>query len=440
MMQIRYFILITSLVLPTAVLAEGLLSIYEQAKTSDPVWLGARAGNRAAQEATKQSFANFLPNANLSANSTSNFQDSKSNNTRVLDNREKYNSNAWTLSINQPVFHMANYAIHRQAKASVRQADIVLATEAQDLIARVTLAYFDVLSAEAELTSVKANKKAIARQLDQAQKRFEVGLIAITDVHEAQAGYDLATAEEIAATNKLVLAKVALSEITGKRHDKLNDIRGEIDLVAPDPASMDEWVQRAIENNLSLSAAKAAVEVAQENVKIKHAGHYPTLDLVATGGNSTSHGGSFGSDTDSETIGLQFSLPIYSGGSVTSQTRQALAELDQSKQSLVETKRATEKLARDSYLNIVTEISRVRALQQAVVSSQSAVDATEAGFEVGTRTIVDVLNVQRALYQSITDYQKARYTYLLNGLALKLAIGSLSAEDLASLDQILKDT
>jgi outer membrane protein len=437
-MRISYLIFLSSLIIPTAASAEGLLAVYELAKTADPVWLGARAGNRAAQEATKQSYANFLPAANLSANTTSNFQDSASNNTRVLDNREKYNSNAWELSINQPVFRMENYAIHRQAKASVRQADIVLATDAQDLIARVTRAYFDVLSAETELSSVKANKKAIARQLDQAQKRFEVGLIAITDVHEAQAGYDLATADEIAAANKLVLAKVALSEITGKTHDKLYDIQDEIDLLSPDPASMDEWVKRAIENNLSLSAAKAAVEVAQENVKIQRAGHYPTLDLVATGGNNTSHGGDFGSDTDSETIGLQFSLPIYTGGSVTSRTRQALAELDQSKQNLIETKRSTEKLARDSYLNIVTEISRVRALQQAVVSSQSAVDATEAGFEVGTRTIVDVLNVQRALYQSITDYQKARYIYILNGLALKLAVGSLSGEDLAGVDQLLK--
>jgi len=438
-MQIRYLVILTSLLFSTAVTAEGLLSIYEQAKTADPVWLGAQASNRAAQEATKQSFANFLPNASLSANSTSNFQDSRSFNSAAQDRREKYNSNAWTLSINQPIFRMANYATHRQAKASVRQADIVLATEAQDLIARVTRAYFDVLSAEADLTSVKAEKKAIARQLDQAQKRFEVGLIAITDVHEAQAGYDLATANEIAAENKLLLTKVALSEITGKTHDKLKDIRSEIDLVAPDPASIDKWVQRAIENNLSLSAAKAAVEVAQENVKIKRAGHYPTLDLVATGGNSTSHGGNFGSDTDSDTIGLQFNLPIYSGGSVTSQTRQALAELDQAKQSLIETKRATEKLARDSYLNIITEISRIHALEQAVVSAQSAVDATEAGFEVGTRTIVDVLNVQRVLYQNTSNYQKARYTYLLNGLALKLAVGSLSAEDLASIDHILKD-
>jgi len=200
---------------------------------------------------------------------------------------------------------------------------------------------------------------------------------------------------------------------------------------------MDEWVQRAIENNLSLSVAKAAVEVAQENVKIKRAGHYPTLDIVATSGNSTSHGGNFGSNTDSDTIGLQFNLPIYSGGSVTSQTRQALAELDQAQQSLIETKRATEKQARDAYLNIITEISRIRALEQAVVSAQSAVDATEAGFEVGTRTIVDVLNVQRVLYENTSNYQKARYTYLLNGLALKLAVGSLSDEDLASVDQLL---
>ncbi|MCW8964087.1 MAG: TolC family outer membrane protein [Gammaproteobacteria bacterium] len=421
----------------TAASAEGLQAIYEQARVADPVWLGAQAGNRAAQEATEQSFAAFLPSASLSADSTSNFQDSKSNNTRILDNREKYNSNAWNLNITQPVFRMANYATHRQAKASVRQADILLSSEAQNLILRVAEAYFDVLSAASDLTAVRAEKKAIARQLDQAQKRFEVGLIAITDVHEAQAGYDLAQANEIAAVNRLFTARVALAEITGKNYKKINDLDKELELISPDPEDMDAWVSRAIDNNLSLSAAMVAVEIAQENVKIQRAGHYPTLDLIAAGGNSTSHGGSFGSDTDSESLSLQFNLPIYTGGRVTSQTRQALAELDQARDGLTETKRATEKVTRNSYLGILTDISLVRALQQAVISAQSAVDATEAGFEVGTRTIVDVLNVQRELYRAVTNFQKAQYAYLLDGLRLKQAVGSLSDGDLASVDQLL---
>ena len=437
-MQFRVLIVLSSLYISTAVSAQGLLSIYQQAKTTDPVWLGAKAGNRAAQEASKQSLAAFLPNASLSGNTTSNFRDSKSFNTFIPDRREKYNSNAWTLSITQPVFRMANYASHRQAKASVRQSDIELAASAQDLILRVAQAYFDVLSAETELTSVKAEKKAIARQLDQAQKRFEVGLIAITDVHEAQASHDLASAQEIAAENSLLLARVALSEITGEEYRDLNQLNDEIDLLMPDPANIEDWVERALEHNLSLAAAKTAVEVAQENVKIQQAGHYPTLDLVATGGNSVSKGGNFGSETDSSTLSLQFSVPIYAGGAVVSQTRQALAELEQARQSLKQSKRATERQVRNAYLGIIAGISRIQALKQAVISAQSAVDATEAGFEVGTRTIVDVLNVQRSLYRSQSDYQVARYAYLLNGLQLKQAVGSLSEDDLASIDQLLK--
>jgi outer membrane protein len=436
-MRISRFLITCLICYPLAADAEGLLEIYQEALTADPVWLGAKAGNRAAQEATEQSFAAFLPNIGLTADTVSNFQDSNSSNSS-LNNRDKYNSNSWALSITQPVFRMENYAAHRQAKASVRQADILLSSSAQELILKVSEAYFDYLAAVSDLTAVQAEKKAIERQLDQAQKRFEVGLIAITDVYEAQAGRDLAVANEIAAKNQLYLAEFALSEITGRSYKHLNDLQEELKLIKPDPASIDEWVKRAIQNNLSLSASKAAVEVAQENVKIQRAGHYPSLDLVATGGNNTSHGGNFGgNEVDNERIGLQFSLPIYTGGLVTSQTRQALAQLDQSMQSLTETRRATEKQARDAYLGILTEISRTQALKQAVVSAQSAVDATEAGFEVGTRTIVDVLNVQRELYRATTNHQKSRYVYLLNGLRLKQAVGSLSEEDLVSIDHML---
>ena len=430
--------IISSLLLATSVSATGLQAIYQQAIKADPVWLGALAGNRAAQEVSRQSFAAFLPSANLTASSTSNFQESQSFNTLIPDRREKFNSNAWTLSVTQPVFSMLNYATHRQAKASVRQSNIELTAEAQDLVLRVAQAYFDALSAEAELSAAQAEKKANARQLEQAQKRFEVGLLAITDVHEAQASHDLALANEIAAQNSLLLAGVALSEITGETYDALTGLSSELKLLAPEPENIDDWVQQALRNNLDLSAAKAALEVAQENLKINRAGHFPTLDLVATSGNSTSHGGNFGNDTDTDRLTLQFNLPIYAGGSISSQTRQALAELDQTRHSLMQTKRATEKLARDAYLGVITEISRTHALEQAVVSTQSAVDATEAGFDVGTRTIVDVLNAQRALYSARSDLQQARYSYLINGLRLKQATGSLSGDDIASLEQILK--
>jgi outer membrane protein len=337
---------------------------------------------------------------------------------------------------------MGNYASHRQAKASVRQADAQLAAEGQNLIVRVAQAYFDVLAAEAELSSVKANSKAIERQLEQAKKRYEVGLIAITDVHEAQAEYDLSKAAEIQAANAVEIAYVALSEITGQSHSELSKLAAKIPMITPEPDSADAWVDKARQDNLSIAASLSAIEVAQENVKFQKAGHYPTLDLVGETGEQDVNGGVSGlseSDTDSSAISLQFNLPIYEGGAVNSRTRQALAQLEQAREEATGTHRAVEKQARSAYLGVIADQSRIRALQQSVVSSQSAVDATEAGFEVGTRTIVDVLDAQRGLYRATADYHIARYTYIVNYLLLKQAAGSLSDEDVNTVNSVLTE-
>ena len=413
------------------------MDVYKEAQISDPIWLGAIAGNRADQEASEQSYSAFLPNIGFTASSSSNFQDLNGRDALAGNRREKYNANSWNLNITQSVFSMTNYAVHRQAQASVRRSDTVLTVEAQNLILRVAQAYFDVLSAQSDLTAVSAEKKATARQLDQAQKRFEVGLIAITDVHEAQASYDLVEADEIVAENLVIIARQALNEITGKTYTKLNDLGEQLELKSPEPDDIEAWVERAMDNNLSLTAAKIAFEVAQENVKVRRAGHYPTLDLVASTGKSSTHLDP-SRKTQDDTIGLQFSVPIYTGGRVTSETRQALAELDQTSQTLTQTRRATEKQTRDAYVAVRASISRIEALQQAVVSAQSAVDSTEAGFEVGTRTIVDVLQAQRALYEAKNNHQKARYNYLLFGLQLKQAEGSLSEDDLIAVNNLLK--
>ncbi len=418
--------------------AQGLLDIYQAAQKSDPAWLAQIASNVAAQEATVQSSAGFRPDVRFSANTTSNFNDSKSFNPTIPDRREKYNSNGWTLSITQPIFRISNHARHRLAKAETQRADAQLAASEQDLMLRVAGAYFNILTAESELTAAEAEKKAIERQLDQAQKRFEVGLVAITDVHEAQASFDLAVANELVAQNRILLAKESLSEITGDTHDSLNPLKDELNLVSPEPDNVDEWVKRAIQNNLTLAAGKAAVEIARQNIETQQAAHYPTVDLVATGQSSTSHGGNFGSDADREILALQFTLPLYTGGLTSSRVRQAVAELQQAREELTRTQRTIERQVRNAYLNVISDISRIQALRQAMISSQSALEATEAGFEVGTRTIVDVLNAQRILYSSIADLQQARHNYIVNGLELKQASGSLTEEDIGNVDQMLK--
>ena len=435
---LKFILIIALLAVSSALPAQSLLDVYQAAKLSDPTWLGQIARNTAAREATVQSRSNFLPNIRLSADTTSNFNDSQSFQSSFLDRREKYNSNGWTLSITQPIFRMSNYAQHRLAKVSVQRADAELAASAQDLMLRVARTYFDILTAESELTAAEAEKTAIERQLDQVRKRFEVGLVAITDVHEAQASFDLAIANELVAQNELLLAKEALSEITGDIYGSLDGLKEEIRLAAPEPDDIDEWVKRAIENNHVLAASQAAVEAARQNIKRQESGHYPTLDLVATGQNSTSHSRNSGGDTDREIIGLQFTLPVYSGGLTSSRVQQAMAELQQAKEELIRTRRSIEKQARNAYLNVISDISRIQALRQAMVSSQSALDATEAGFEVGTRTIVDVLNAQRILYNSISDFQRARHDYIINSLELKQASGLLSGDDIHNVDQMLE--
>lgn len=423
--------------IPT-VFADDLLTIYQLARTSDPIWLGQIAGNKATQETREQSFSALLPNITLSGDSKSNFQDQQFLSSTIPSNRNKFNSNRWSLDLIQPVFDLGSYRTHQQSKATVRQSDAQLLADTQEFIIRVVQTYLDILSRMSDLDSVKAEKKAIARQLDQAQKRFEVGLIAITDVHEAQASYDLVVAQEIEADNLLSLAHAALSEITGQPHGSLSDIIDDLPLVSPNPNDMEQWVAVALEANQSLLASKASVKAARENVKAQRAGHYPTLDFIASAGNSTTHGGTFGSNTDRSSIGLQLNIPIYSGGLTSSKVRQALAELEQAQQNSIQTKRSVVKLTRNAYRSIIADISRVKALKQAVISAQSAVDATEAGFEVGTRTIVDVLNVQRNLYRAKSDYRQAQYAYILNGLNLKLAAGSLSDDDVALVNNHLK--
>ena len=429
-------LILAGALISTTVYADDLQSVYDKALRADAEWLASKAANKAAQEATRQSYAAFLPNVGLSADSTYIDQDRKTSGIRSSDS---YNSNSWTLSATQPVFRMQNYAAHRQAKASVRQADALLAADAQDLIIRVARAYLEVLAREAELSSVQANTKAIERQLEQAKKRYEVGLIAITDVHEAQAEYDLSKAAEIRAANDVEIALESLREITGQDINELSKLAAEIPMITPEPASVEAWVEKALQDNLSIAASLAAIEVAQENVELQKADHYPSIDLVGTHGEQNSNG--FGnSDIDGSTLSLQFNVPIYQGGAVVSRTRQALAELEQVREEATGIYRSVEKQARSAYLGVIADLSRIEALLQSVVSTQSAVDATEAGFEVGTRTIVDVLDAQRALYRATADFHIARYTYIGNFLLLKQAAGSLSEQDVKTINSVLTET
>jgi len=339
--------------------------------------------------------------------------------------------------LTQPVYHHDYWVGLRQADATVAQAEADYGVAKQDLMIRLASGYFDLLAAQDNLDFARAEKEATARQLEQAKQRFEVGLIAITDVHEAQAQYDLTVAQEISADNLLANAREALQEITGQYEETPQLLQDDIPLLSPEPADIEQWVAKATEQNLSLKSAQFASSVASEEVNRQRSGHFPTLDVVASKNYSDSNS-AFGSERESEQISLQLNVPLFAGGAVSSRTRQAAYRAEAAKQTLLQTRRGVVRQARNAYLGVIAEISRVKALNQAVISSAKANEATQAGFEVGTRTIVDVLLSQRELFRAKRDYARSRYDYILNTLRLKQAAGSLTHSDIAAVNKWLK--
>jgi outer membrane protein len=319
----------------------------------------------------------------------------------------------------------------------VAQARIDYESARQDLILRVAEAYFNVLASQDTLASERATKDAIARQLEQSTRRFEVGLIAITDVKESQAAYDDAIALEIAARRALASAKEALREVTGEYPETLATPGDEFPLIPPEPLIEQDWVDVALQQNSALESAKIGVEISRSNIQIAKAGHLPTVSLSASYGDNRTEGTNV-NDTTSKNIGIGFSLPIFSGGSTSSAVQEQVYLHRASRENYEKVARSTERQARDAYLGVIAEIARVRALARSVESNQTALEATEAGYDVGTRTTVDVLNSRESLFRAETQYARSKYDYLMNVLKLKQSAGTLAAADVSEIDNWLK--
>jgi outer membrane protein len=418
--------------------AEDLLALYDLAVFRDPQILAADAARKAAGEAVPQARAQLLPFVNLSGDVNYNRlnQDLGVGTERGV---EHFGSRGYTLSLTQPVYDRASYVQLSQAEASVAQAETQYRAAQLDLIVRLAEAYFNVLAAQDNLEFRQAEKEGIARQLDQATQRFEVGLIAITDVNTAQAAYDGAVADEIAAINLIADRKEALREIVGMQVEELSPLAEEIPLLVPEPQDIEAWTKIALEQNYQLLAARYATQVAHAQIQVQRSGHYPTLDVVASHSFDKTGGGSFGdSEIRSSAIGLQLNVPIYEGGAVNSRTRQALHDYQQAIDEQEGERRAVVSQARNAYRGVETSINTVRALAQTVVSAKSALAAEEAGFEVGTRTSVDVLTVQSGLFQAERDHARERYNYILSGLRLKQAAGILHRADVEGINTWLE--
>jgi outer membrane protein len=449
--------------------AVSLLDAYRDALRSDPTLREAAANRLAALEARPQARAALLPQIEATGSYEHQYSSGTQNFTQRIETGEVVTlttgfeqdtepRRAWQLRLTQTLFRWDQWVALRQADKQLARAEAEFRAAEQDLMARVAQRYFDVLGARATLQAAEAAKEAIGRQLEQAEKRFEVGLSAITDVQEAQASYDSAAAAVIEAKRTLAVAREFLREITGEYYEGLADAGPGTPLVSPEPLDVDDWVRTALERNLSLEAARLGAEISRDQIESNRGGHYPALELFAQRGNNRTTAERqdkpqplpgepdpepqpfrpANSDFWQDIYGIQVRVPIYSGGAVASRVREA-TYLHQASQHLLErTARQTERQTRDSYLSVTSEISRVQALAQAVQSSQTALRATEAGFEVGTRTTVDVLQSRRQLFEAQRDYANSRYTYLVNALLLKQAAGILREADIEEVDGWLR--
>ena len=423
---------------PTAP-ANELTRAYEQALDQDMQLQAARHARDAAVETRPQARAALLPQLNAGYG----YQDSSQDGTEGFAGQPEVSvdrqstARALTVTLDQTLFDWAAFKRYDQAGDEAALAQARLRGAEQDLLLRTTQAYFQALSAADDLRFSRSEKAAVERQLEQAQRRFEVGLSAITDVQEAQARFDLTVAQEITAEQQLAEARAALQEITGADESRQVPLQAEIPLRLPEPADLDRWLETARDHNLELVAANLQAEIARTGIDIARAGHLPRVGAQAQYEDARTDGGRFTGESQTETIGLQVQLPLFAGLATRSRVSQARSTHAQIESLFQATRRGVERRTRDAYLAVNTGAARVKALRQALRSSTTALEASQTGLEVGTRTAVDVLNSQRDLYSAQRDYARTRYDYLLSILLLKAAAGTLSANDLEQIDALL---
>jgi outer membrane protein len=414
-----------------------LVNALRDALAHDAQYLAARAQREASAERKPQALAGLLPTLTLSGNTVYN----DTTVTKPFSGAAQYNSHAWTLQLTQPLFRWQNWLQYEQGELQVVAADAQLAQARQDLMLRVAQAYFDLLYAQDVLASIQSQKTAAKEQLELAERSFEVGTVTITDVHEAQSRYDLASAQEIAALNDIEVKRYALSVITGKLTPGVRGLRPDAVPPRPQPDDMQSWVGSAEANNLAVASQGAALEIARREVKRQQAGHLPTVDVVATHGENNTLSVLGGRPADIEqknsTIGLQFSVPIFQGLGQQSRVRESAYLLDKAQSDLDAARRNAAQSARQAWLGVVSGMSQTSALQAALRSSTSALESNKLGYEVGVRINIDVLNAQQQLFATRRDLAKARYDTLLAQLRLKAAAGQLVDDDFVALDSML---
>jgi outer membrane protein len=436
----RLCFLAIALGLSPALSAANLSDVYGEALARDARFASARAAYRAAQERVPQGRAGLLPAVNLTANWR--YTDAHQESDELGSFDQAQDSHGYSLALVQPLFRKQNFEQFGISKLQLQQAEYQLAAARQDLALRVARAYFDVLLAEDDLALARAQKAAIAEQLAQARRSFEVGTATITDTHEAQARFDLTNSQEIAALNNLEIRRRALETIIGGPAPQLAQVREQVPLNLPEPNTMDTWVGQAEDSNLQLLTSRVGLEIATRNTELVRGAHYPTLDLAASyTDNRNAFASNIATGIDSQTgvIGLEFAWTLYQGGLVSSQVREAMANRERAQEDHLDAVRQAGFSARQAFLGVSSGEAQVRALQQALTSSETQLESTKLGVEVGVRTGVDLLNARQQLFSARRDLAAARYQYILSGLDLKAAAGTLGEADLAAVDSLLAD-
>jgi outer membrane protein len=441
--------------------ADSLRDIYEMALENDAQLASEQAQYRATLETENSARAALLPQVTGTYDYTDTERNVEQESFAVNEETGQIGVintltetsttfKGYTFSLQQAIFDLPAWFTFQSGKEITKQAEATFAANQQNLILRVVEAYLEVLRTQDNLEATRAQERAFERQLEQTRQRFEVGLIAITDVHEAEAAYDLAQVNRIVDENNVAVALERLTVLTGRQHNNLRVLDEDFDIKKPEPMERSAWVEFALANNFNLRAAQYAEEAARQAARASRMAHAPTLRGSASYADSETEGSlqrtpatpfdaSPDNQVDSTVYGLTLEMPLFSGGAISAERRRAAQEFISAREQRINLSRNTVTNARSLHMTVLSDVARVAARRQSIVSSQSALDATQAGYEVGTRNIVDVLNAQNALYSAQRDYANARYDYILNMLRLKEQAGLLSPEDIYALDNSLEE-
>ena len=433
---LQIYFLFSLIAISSPLRTENLADVYELALKNDPLLKAAEATYRAGKENRTQGVAGLLPT--LSVGGSTNWNEYRVEE-QIID---QYNSNSYLASLNQPIFRLDKWFQFERGTALSEAASAEFAYQQQETMIRVASAYFNVLNSIDSLNAARAEEKAIGRQKDLAKKRFDVGLAAITEVQETQAAFDLTVVSRIAREAQLDSARESLTSIVGRDIKLLSPLTDNFEISLPDPLDRESWVSLGLKNNYQLKAAKLQRDAAQASARSTASNHLPQIDLVGRVSKSTSKQGKFGGfiqnplfgvEQDTRQYSIQFNLPLYAGGAISSARRQAYANYDRSKEQAIYAERSTVRDVRSNHFGVQTQVANVTARKQALASAESALEATQIGYEVGTRNTVDLLDAQKRLFQAQRDYASSRYDYIISMLRLKASVGSLSPKDLMNI-------